>query len=117
MSFGRRVASRHAENNGLPRRRQLDRPTRGRCAALRTTKRLCRGLKEPYAPQKVGAEHPGSRPGLFGTDFTDCPLAALRYAQGRKGVLLVVEVPARDEVGPLRVTTSSGGSPTRARSA
>ena len=52
--------------------------------------RLYRGLKEPYLPEKVV-----SSPGQWanGTDFTDCPLTALRYAQGRRGELLVLDVP------------------------
>lgn len=52
--------------------------------------RLYRGLKEPYTPAKLGNGQRGG-PGGFGTDFSDCPLAALQYAQGRRGVLLVVE--------------------------
>jgi hypothetical protein len=52
--------------------------------------RLYRGLKEPYRPEKVV-----SAPGQWanGTDFTDCPLTALRYAQGRHGVVLVLDAP------------------------
>lgn len=49
--------------------------------------RLYRGLKEPYRPEQVGASH------LSGTDFTDCPYTALLYAQGRRSVVLVVDVP------------------------
>ena len=50
--------------------------------------RLFRGLREPYDSARVGvAEVPS------GTDFTDCPHAALVYASGRKGVLLVLDVP------------------------
>ncbi len=55
-----------------------------------TVMRLYRGLKEPYRPESVPA--PGRR--LSGTDFTDCPQMALRYAPGRRGVVLVVEVPS-----------------------
>jgi hypothetical protein len=54
--------------------------------------RLYRGLKEPYRPEAVGA---GSGR-TFGTDFTDCPFAALRYAQGRRAVVLVLDVAERD---------------------
>ena len=53
--------------------------------------RLYRGLKEPYAPEKVGAT---TRP-VFSTDFTDCPHTALLYATGRRGVVLVLDVPAK----------------------
>src|SRR5574341_820498 len=52
--------------------------------------RLYRGLKEPYRPETVPTH--GGR--LSGTDFTDCPQMALRYAQGRRGVVLVLEVPS-----------------------
>jgi hypothetical protein len=55
------------------------------------TTRLYRGLKEPYQPEKVGGRQQGATPGMFGTDFSDCPYAALQYAQGRRGVMLVVE--------------------------
>ena len=50
--------------------------------------RLYRGLKEPYRPEEVV-----SAPGQWrvGTDFTDCPLTALRYAHGRRGVVLVLD--------------------------
>jgi hypothetical protein len=59
--------------------------------------RIYRGLKSSYQPEAVGKE-----PGRFsGTDFTDCPLAALRYAHGRCGVVLVVDIPQTE--GP-RVT-------------
>jgi len=58
-----------------------------------TPRRLYRGLKEPYDPEKVGGRQTGGG-GRPGTDFTDCPYAALQYAKGRRGVLLVVEVPA-----------------------
>lgn len=50
--------------------------------------RLYRGLKRPYDPTRV-------KPGRFdgGTDFTDCPATALRYAQGTRGVVLILDVP------------------------
>jgi hypothetical protein len=51
-----------------------------------TVVRLYRGLKEQYDPNRP------SRDPRSGTDFTDCPLAALSYASGRKGVVLVVDV-------------------------
>src|SRR5881396_2412255 len=49
--------------------------------------RVYRGLREPYRPDKVA-----SGDYLSGTDFTDCPLSALEYARGRRGVVLVVEL-------------------------
>ena len=52
--------------------------------------RLYRGLKEPYRPEKVVS---APEQWANGTDFTDCPLTALRYAQGRRGVLLVLDAP------------------------
>ena len=52
--------------------------------------RLYRGLKEPYRPEKV-APRPGQS--FVATDFTDCPLTALRYANARRGVVLILEVP------------------------
>jgi hypothetical protein len=54
--------------------------------------RLYRGLTRPYDPARVR--------GAAGTDFTDCPFTALRYAAGSKGVVLVLEAP----LGPRRVT-------------
>jgi hypothetical protein len=50
--------------------------------------RLYRGLTRPY-------DRAGVRPArIGGTDFTDCPFTALRYAASRKGVVLVLDVPA-----------------------
>lgn len=60
--------------------------------------RLYRGLKNPYRPELVAADH------LSGTDFTDCPATALRYAHGARGVLLVVEIAEGDDVTSARVT-------------
>jgi len=51
--------------------------------------RLYRGLTKPYRPEQVPP-----RGALSGTDFTDCPFTALRYATGRRGVVLVLELPA-----------------------
>jgi hypothetical protein len=51
----------------------------------RTPLRLYRGLTRPYAPARVQR---GS-----GTDFTDCPFMALRYAASPKGVVLVLDAP------------------------
>ena len=59
--------------------------------------RLYRGLKNRYRSDAVGE----GQPEIFGTDFTDCPLTALDYAQGRQGVLLVLDVP---EAGNIRVS-------------
>jgi hypothetical protein len=49
--------------------------------------RLYRGLKEPYRAEMVGV----GLGRMFGT-FTDCPVAALRYAQGRRAVVLVLDI-------------------------
>jgi hypothetical protein len=57
--------------------------------------RLYRGLKEPYDPSRVIRGEI-----IHGTDFTDCPYEALLYASGRKGVVLVLEVPE----GSLRIS-------------
>lgn len=50
--------------------------------------RLYRGLTRPYNPARVQPARSG------GTDFTDCPFMALRYAASPKGVVLVLDVPA-----------------------
>jgi len=52
--------------------------------------RLYRGLMEPYRPERV--VRTPERPAVT-TDFTDCPLTALRYAAGPRGVVLVLDVP------------------------
>ena len=55
--------------------------------------RLYRGLSRAYrlGPfDKVQA--------MQGTNFTDCPMAALTYARGRNGVLLVVDLPEDTDV-------------------
>lgn len=49
--------------------------------------RLYRGLKEPFDPARVSTARAN------GTDFTDCAFTALAYATGRKGVVLVLDVP------------------------
>ncbi len=51
--------------------------------------RLYRGLKERYRPDKV-VSPPRQR--LYGTDFTDCPLTALRYAHARRGTVIVLYI-------------------------
>jgi hypothetical protein len=48
--------------------------------------RLYRGLTRPYAPVRVQR--------ASGTDFTDCPFTALRYAASPKGMVLVLDAPA-----------------------
>lgn len=52
----------------------------------RARRRLYRGLKGPYDPGRAIVA------GVSGVDFTDCPLTALLYADGRRGVVLVVDV-------------------------
>lgn len=47
--------------------------------------RLYRGLTRQYDPARVQR--------AAGTNFTDCPFTALRYAASRKGVVLVLDVP------------------------
>lgn len=61
--------------------------------------RLYRGLKNPYRPERVD---PTRRTG--GTDFTDCPAIALRYAQGSRGVLLVVDIDPDEHPASMKVT-------------
>lgn len=55
--------------------------------------RLYRGLARAYRPGQVD-----EKAALQGTNFTDCPMAALMYTRGRNGVLLVVDVPEEAEV-------------------
>jgi hypothetical protein len=52
--------------------------------------RLYRGLKERYRPERAV---PTPEQPLVTTGFTDCPLTALRYANARRGVVLVLDVP------------------------
>ncbi|HEY2767014.1 MAG TPA: hypothetical protein VGI76_02085 [Solirubrobacteraceae bacterium] len=61
--------------------------------------RLYRGLKTPYRPERVD-------PSRFtgGSDFTDCPALALRYAQGSRGVVLVVDIDPDEHLPPLTLT-------------
>ncbi|HVN34544.1 MAG TPA: hypothetical protein VMU96_04715 [Casimicrobiaceae bacterium] len=54
--------------------------------------RLYRGLKNPYRPDLVVTSRLAS-----GTDFTDCPATALLYAQGARGVLLVVDIDTNEK--------------------
>jgi hypothetical protein len=60
--------------------------------------RLYRGLKNSYRPELVDLAR------RSGTDFTDCPAVALRYADGPRGVLLVVDVDSDEHAAPARVT-------------
>src|ERR1700755_384680 len=57
--------------------------------------RLYRGLPNPYRPERVVSSRFAG-----GTDFTDSPALALRYAQGSRGVVLVVDIDP-DEDGQL----------------
>lgn len=52
-------------------------------------RRLYRGLSRPYRTDQ-GLD-PAER--LNGRNFTDCPAAAMRFAPGSRGVVLVLEVP------------------------
>lgn len=74
--------------------------------------RLYRGLKGKYNPKRVAVGIDTA-----GTNFTDCPHAALGYASGRHGVVLVLDVPEHehhrflpamwgiDDTGPQRMVT------------
>lgn len=67
--------------------------------------RLYRGLTRPYRPGQVDNEK------LFrGMDFTDCPMAALLYARGRNGALLVVDIPADARIRVSEAMWSLDGS-------
>ena len=57
---------------------------------------LYRGLSQKYKRDEVGQHHPGP---FLATDFTDCPFAALQYARGTNGMLLVLEIPAEAMAG------------------
>ena len=61
--------------------------------------RLYRGLKNPHRPERVDLSRPGS-----GTDFTDCPAVALRYAQGSRGVVLVVDIDPDQHLATAKLT-------------
>jgi len=61
--------------------------------------RLYRGLKNPYRPERVDTSRPGS-----GTDFTDCPAMALLYADGARGVVLVVDIDPDQALGTAKLT-------------
>lgn len=61
--------------------------------------RLYRGLKNPYRPERVGASRSAG-----GTDFTDCPAIALRYAQGSRSVVLVVDIDPDEHHASAKLT-------------
>jgi hypothetical protein len=67
-------------------------PLMGLLAVASDSMRLYRGLKNPYRPGLVVTSRLAS-----GTDFTDCPATALLYAQGSRGVLLVVDIDTDDK--------------------
>ena len=52
--------------------------------------RLYRGLSKPYRPEEVLKRQ---KERLSGTDFTDRPDLALRFARGARGTVLVLDVP------------------------
>jgi len=56
--------------------------------------RLYRGVKNPYRAELVHTVHTTPR---SGTDFIDCPATALLYAQGSRGVLVVVDISVEDD--------------------
>jgi len=61
--------------------------------------RLYRGLKSAYRPELVSVGRFSS------TDFTDGSATALLYARGARGVLLVADIPASEDVATApRVT-------------
>jgi len=61
--------------------------------------RLYRGLRNSYRPERVD-------PSRFagGTDFTDCPAIALRYAQGSRGVVLVVDIDPDEHLSAVKLS-------------
>ena len=61
--------------------------------------RLYRGLKNPYRPERVDLTR---RTG--GTDFTDCPAIALRYAQGYRAAVLVVDIDPDERLDSAKLT-------------
>jgi hypothetical protein len=56
--------------------------------------RLYRGIKESYRPDIVSD-------GRTETNFTDCPYAALLYANDRRGEVLIIDV-SSDEQSPRK---------------
>jgi len=73
----------------------------GIAAVPSSSMRLFRGLKNPYRPELVDDSW------TSGTDFTDCPAAALLYAQSTRGVLLVVDIEHDELAVPQRICGAS----------
>lgn len=73
----------------------------GIAAVASPSMRLFRGLKNPYRPELVDGSW------ASGADFTDCPAAALLYAQSSRGVLLVVELEYDKMAVPQRICEAS----------
>lgn len=67
--------------------------------------RLYRGITRKYQPERVV-------PGLRGdgTDFTDCPYTAMKFAKGSNGFVLVVDMPDDGEPGVSEELWSLDGS-------
>jgi hypothetical protein len=61
--------------------------------------RLYRGLKNPYRPSASTRLD-----GRAGTDFTDCPAVALRYAQGSRAAVLVVDIDPGEHLASAKLT-------------
>ena len=68
--------------------------------------RLYRGLSRPYRSEQVNVAKNG-------TDFTDCPLAALKYAKGANGQIIVLDL--SDEQTAVKVTPVEWGEGQPAR--
>lgn len=62
------------------------------------SRRLYRGIDRPYRSDEVRSRQEETK---GGTDFTDCPFTALSHARGRKGEVLVLDLP---DAARLRVT-------------
>jgi hypothetical protein len=60
--------------------------------------RLYRGLTKPYRSDFVPRDQTATA--MQGRDFSDCPFAALAFARGSRGVLLVLDVP--DDYAKMR---------------
>lgn len=73
----------------------------GNAAVPLSSMRLFRGLKNPYRPELVDDRW------TSGTDFTDCPAAALLYAQSSRGVLIAVDIEDDELAVPQRICEAS----------
>lgn len=73
----------------------------GIAAVPSSSMRIFRGLKNPYRPELVDDSW------TSGTDFTDCPAAALLYAQSTRGVLIVVDIDYDELTVPQRICVAS----------